>query len=47
MVFDETLLQYETIYAAGGDGNTLFGVAPQKLVDCLGACVAPLGARSD
>jgi prolyl-tRNA editing enzyme YbaK/EbsC (Cys-tRNA(Pro) deacylase) len=45
VVFDETLLEHETIYAAGGDGNTLFGVAPQKLVDCLGATVAPLGAR--
>lgn len=44
VVFDETLLEHETIYAAGGDGNTLFGVAPQKLVDCLGATVAPLAA---
>jgi prolyl-tRNA editing enzyme YbaK/EbsC (Cys-tRNA(Pro) deacylase) len=47
VVFDEALLAHETIYAAAGDGNSLFGVAPQKLVDCLGATVAPLGARSD
>lgn len=44
VVFDETLLGHETIYAAGGDGNTLFGVAPQQLVDCLGATAAPLAA---
>ena len=47
VVFDETLLEHETIYAAGGVGNTLFGVEPQKLVDCLGATVAPLAARGN
>jgi prolyl-tRNA editing enzyme YbaK/EbsC (Cys-tRNA(Pro) deacylase) len=44
VVFDQALLEHDRIYAAGGDGNTLFGVSPQKLVDCLGAKVAPLAA---
>jgi prolyl-tRNA editing enzyme YbaK/EbsC (Cys-tRNA(Pro) deacylase) len=47
VIFDEALLAHETIYAAGGDGNTLFGVAPKKLVDCLGAKVAPLAEAGD
>jgi prolyl-tRNA editing enzyme YbaK/EbsC (Cys-tRNA(Pro) deacylase) len=43
VVFDTTLLEYESIYAAGGDGNTLFEVAPRKLAGCLHALVAPVG----
>ena len=46
VVFDEHLLEHDTIYAAGGDGNTLFGVAPRMLADSIGATVAPLAARS-
>ena len=40
LIIDEHLLQFETIYAAGGDGNTLFAIAPQRLVECTGARVA-------
>src|SRR3954465_4984469 len=29
IAFDETLLEYERIFAAGGDGNTLFEVNPR------------------
>jgi prolyl-tRNA editing enzyme YbaK/EbsC (Cys-tRNA(Pro) deacylase) len=43
VVFDSALLDYEVIYAAGGDGNTLFGVAPRQLAGCVHALVAPVG----
>ena len=40
VVFDEALLEHAIVYAAGGDGNTLFAVAPQRLVECTRAQVA-------
>jgi prolyl-tRNA editing enzyme YbaK/EbsC (Cys-tRNA(Pro) deacylase) len=43
VVFDPALLDYELIYAAGGDGNTLFEVAPRALAACIHALVAPVG----
>ena len=43
VVFDSALLDYEVIYAAGGDGNTLFSVSPRQLAGCLHALVAPVG----
>lgn len=43
VVFDTALLEYDEIYAAGGDGNTLFGVAPRKLAGSVHALVAPVG----
>jgi prolyl-tRNA editing enzyme YbaK/EbsC (Cys-tRNA(Pro) deacylase) len=43
VVFDSALLEYDVIYAAGGDGNTLFEVEPRKLAGCLHALVAPIG----
>jgi prolyl-tRNA editing enzyme YbaK/EbsC (Cys-tRNA(Pro) deacylase) len=43
VVFDSALLEYEHIYAAGGDGNTLFEVAPRSLAGCVHALVAPVG----
>lgn len=43
VVFDTALLEYELIYAAGGDGNTLFEVAPRTLAGCVHALVAPVG----
>ena len=43
VVFDAALLDYELIYAAGGDGNTLFEVTPRQLAGCLHALVAPVG----
>src|SRR3954454_2729032 len=43
VVFDTALLEYEVIYAAGGDGNTLFEVTPRQLAGCVHALVAPIG----
>ena len=43
VVFDSALLDYDVIYAAGGDGNTLFEVAPRALAGCVHALVAPVG----
>jgi prolyl-tRNA editing enzyme YbaK/EbsC (Cys-tRNA(Pro) deacylase) len=43
VVFDTALLDYDVIYAAGGDGNTLFEVAPRQLAGSLHALVAPVG----
>ena len=43
VVFDVALLEYEVVYAAGGDGNTLFEVAPRQLAGCVHALVAPVG----
>lgn len=40
VVLDETLLEHEHVWAAGGDGNTLFSVEPRKLADCIHARVA-------
>ena len=44
VVFDESLLQHQRVYAAGGDGNSLFEVDPRKLLDCTGATAAPVSA---
>jgi prolyl-tRNA editing enzyme YbaK/EbsC (Cys-tRNA(Pro) deacylase) len=43
VVFDTALLDYDVIYAAGGDGNTLFEVAPRDLARSVRALVAPVG----
>lgn len=43
VVFDSALLDYDVIYAAGGDPNTLFAVAPRQLAGCVHALVAPVG----
>ena len=37
VVMDETLLEQDVVYAAGGDGNTLFAVDPRKLAEATGA----------
>src|SRR3954466_9730544 len=37
VVFDETLLGYDCVFAAGGDGNTLFQVNPPRRADALHA----------
>jgi prolyl-tRNA editing enzyme YbaK/EbsC (Cys-tRNA(Pro) deacylase) len=39
-VLDETLLAHDRVFAAGGDGHSLFAVDPRKLVECTGASVA-------
>lgn len=41
-VLDETLLAHERVFAAGGDGHSLFAVDPRKLVECTGARVAAI-----
>jgi prolyl-tRNA editing enzyme YbaK/EbsC (Cys-tRNA(Pro) deacylase) len=43
VVFDTALLDYDVVYAAGGDGNTLFAVAPRELAGSVHALVAPVG----
>jgi prolyl-tRNA editing enzyme YbaK/EbsC (Cys-tRNA(Pro) deacylase) len=43
VVFDSALLDYERIYAAGGDANTLFEVGPRALAGSVHALVAPVG----
>ena len=43
VVFDTALLDYDLIYAAGGDANTLFSVAPRQLAGSVRALVAPVG----
>ena len=44
VILDETLLGFDQVWAAGGDGNTLFCVKPQKLSDCIRAQVADVAA---
>ena len=43
VLFDESLLRYERIWAAGGDSNSLFEVDPRELISCTTAQVVPLG----
>jgi prolyl-tRNA editing enzyme YbaK/EbsC (Cys-tRNA(Pro) deacylase) len=43
VIFDSALLDYDVIYAAAGDGNSLFEVSPRKLAGCVHALVAPVG----
>jgi prolyl-tRNA editing enzyme YbaK/EbsC (Cys-tRNA(Pro) deacylase) len=44
VILDESLLHFQRVYAAGGDGNSLFEVDPRRLVECTSARVAVLGA---
>jgi prolyl-tRNA editing enzyme YbaK/EbsC (Cys-tRNA(Pro) deacylase) len=44
VILDETLLGYDQIWAAGGDGNTLFCVKPRKLADCIHAQLGDVAA---
>lgn len=46
VVFDEELLAHERVWAAGGDGNTLFEVDPRDLAERIGAQVASIAASS-
>ena len=43
VVFDEALCEHETIYAAGGDGNTLIAVDPRELARAIEARIITLG----
>jgi prolyl-tRNA editing enzyme YbaK/EbsC (Cys-tRNA(Pro) deacylase) len=40
VVLDESLLEHELIWAAGGDGHSLFQVSPRRLLECTNARVA-------
>jgi prolyl-tRNA editing enzyme YbaK/EbsC (Cys-tRNA(Pro) deacylase) len=45
VVFDEALCSHELIYAAGGDGNTLFSVDPKALARAIDARIIRIGER--
>jgi len=47
IVFDTALLEHPRVWAAGGDGNTLFEVDPRRLADCTRATVATIGEDAD
>lgn len=42
VLFDRDLLQFETIWAAGGTPNAVFSVDPQRLAEASGAVVADI-----
>jgi prolyl-tRNA editing enzyme YbaK/EbsC (Cys-tRNA(Pro) deacylase) len=44
VVIDRALLEQGSVWAAGGDGNTIFEVDARKLAACTHAVVAPVGA---
>src|SRR3712207_1965257 len=44
VILDRTLLDHKQVWAAGGDGNTLFCVSPNKLSSCIKATVADVVA---
>jgi len=44
VIIDQALLDEGRVWAAGGDGNTVFEVDAEKLASCIGATVAPVGA---
>ena len=43
-ILDEALLDHQRVWAAGGDGCSLFEVDPRVLAERTGARVAPIGA---
>ena len=40
VVLDEDLMQHDRVWAAGGDGHSLFDVDPRRLAECTHARVA-------
>jgi prolyl-tRNA editing enzyme YbaK/EbsC (Cys-tRNA(Pro) deacylase) len=44
VLFDESLLEHERIWAAAGDPHSLFCVEPRRLADCIRAQVVAVGA---
>ena len=42
VVLDESLLEHDLVWAAGGDGHSLFAVDPRRLADCVSASIAPI-----
>ncbi len=45
IAFDEDLLKFDTVFVAGGDGNTLFEVEPRTLAEGIRARVARVADR--
>ncbi len=43
VVLDAALLEHERVWAAAGDGHSLFAVDPRELERCTGATVAAVG----
>jgi prolyl-tRNA editing enzyme YbaK/EbsC (Cys-tRNA(Pro) deacylase) len=43
VLFDESLMEHERIWAAAGDPHSLFRVDPRRLADCIGARVVTFG----
>jgi prolyl-tRNA editing enzyme YbaK/EbsC (Cys-tRNA(Pro) deacylase) len=43
VVFDELLCEQDLIYAAGGDGNTLFATEPKALAKAINAKIVSVG----
>jgi prolyl-tRNA editing enzyme YbaK/EbsC (Cys-tRNA(Pro) deacylase) len=44
VVFDESLLEHDCVWAAAGDPHSLFKAHPQKLANCTNAVVADVAA---
>lgn len=44
VVFDQSLLDHQRVWAAAGDPHSLFCVDPTELLDCTQATVADVGA---
>ncbi len=44
VLFDESLLDHERVWAAAGDPHSLFCVDPRKLAECIRARVVAVGA---
>jgi prolyl-tRNA editing enzyme YbaK/EbsC (Cys-tRNA(Pro) deacylase) len=44
VLFDESLLDHERVWAAAGDPHSLFCVEPRRLADCIHARVVAVGA---
>lgn len=44
VVLDEYLLEHERVWAAAGDGHSVFAIDPRKLVGCTQARVADISA---
>jgi prolyl-tRNA editing enzyme YbaK/EbsC (Cys-tRNA(Pro) deacylase) len=45
VLFDESLMEHERIWAAAGDPHSLFCVDPRTLADCIRAQVVAVGAQ--
>jgi prolyl-tRNA editing enzyme YbaK/EbsC (Cys-tRNA(Pro) deacylase) len=43
VLFDESLLEHERVWAAAGDPNSLFSIDPQELASCVRARVIAIG----